>query len=410
MVDKVPMETTSPPRSAAAIGATSSGGRIRPRHMLTIAVLIGIGAILFLARGDLGPYVLGGLVAYLVMPLVGLIEGRLPAHGRFAGARRVVAVLLTLALLLLAILVLLALLLEPMIEQTTDLLEALPVYWEQLLAEYGTIGAWYEGNIPASTQAWIAENIRLIGREVIAASLALLGFLFNVTGGVISGLAAFVVIPLFMVYFLIDQPSLPARLRHQLPASWGEDAVATFHIADRILGNYTRGVIFEALIVGAITGTGYWLIGVEVALPLGVIAFAGEIIPILGPWIAFLISFPVVLVTQPELAIPAILLFGVIQALEGWIIAPKIQGESVDFRASTILVILAIGGALGDAFGMLISLPVAAVLRALIVYMYRRLSGMAPAQAHVGLLPGEPTPTSDPDITPVSPEQTGEAS
>src|SRR5215218_7779128 len=386
MVDKVPMETTSPPRSAAAIGATSSGGRIRPRHLLAIAVLVGIGAILFLARGDFGPYVLGGLVAYLVMPLVGLIEGRLPAHGRFAGARRVVAVLLTLALLLLVIVVLLALLLEPMIEQTTDLLEALPIYWEQLLAEYGTIGAWYEGNIPASTQAWISENIRLIGREVIAAALALLGFLFNVTGGVISGLAAFVVIPLFMVYFLIDQPSLPARLRHQLPASWGEDAVATFHIADRILGNYTRGVIFEALIVGAITGTGYWLIGVEVALPLGVIAFAGEIIPILGPWIAFLISFPVVLVTQPEKAIPAIALFGVIQLLEGWIIAPRIQGHSVDFSASATLIILAIGGALGGGLGVVIAMPTAAIIRAFLVYADRRLSGLTPAEAVAGVV------------------------
>ncbi len=116
-------------------------------------------------------------------------------------------------------------------------------------------------------------------------------------------------------------------MRHQLPEGWGEDAVAVYRLANGVLGTYTRAVMVEAVIVGVITGFGYWLIGVDLFLPLGFIAFAGEIVPILGPWIAFFISFPVVLATQPELAIPAVVLFGVIQALEGWFLAPRIQGQ-----------------------------------------------------------------------------------
>ena len=61
-------------------------------------------------------------------------------------------------------------------------------------------------------------------------------------------------------------------------------------IFNRIFGSYSRGVIFEAVLVGFITGFGYWVIGVDLWAALGVIAFAGEIVPILGPWIAFLIS------------------------------------------------------------------------------------------------------------------------
>ena len=144
-------------------------------------------------------------------------------------------------------------------------------------------------------------------------------------------------------------------------------------------------MIFEAVLVGFITGFGYWAIGVNLWAALGVIAFAGEIVPILGPWIAFLISFPVVLATQPEKALPAIALFGVIQLLEGWIIAPRIQGHSVDFSASATLIILAIGGALGGGLGIVISLPTAAIIRAFIVYIDRRLSGMTPAEAVVGI-------------------------
>jgi predicted PurR-regulated permease PerM len=190
-----------------------------------------------------------------------------------------------------------------------------------------------------------------------------------------------------MIYFLIDQPRLPERIRHQAPTSWGDDAVAVYRIADHILGNYTRGVVLEATIVGVITGIGYWLIGVELALPLGVVAFVGEIVPIAGPWIAFFISFPVVLVTQPDKAIPAVLLFGVIQLLEGWLLTPRIEGSSTDFTSSTTLILLAIGAALGGAFGMLISLPVAAIARTLIQYTSRRLSGFPADAALEGLLP-----------------------
>jgi predicted PurR-regulated permease PerM len=145
----------------------------------------------------------------------------------------------------------------------------------------------------------------------------------------------------------------------------------------------------EAVIVGIITGFGYWVIGVDLFLPLGFIAFAGEIVPILGPWIAYFISFPVVLATQPELAIPAVVLFGVIQALEGWFLAPRIQGQAVEFSASFTLLILAIGGAVAGGLGVVIALPVAALVRALIVYVMRRLRGLAPVEAAVGLIPGE---------------------
>ena len=387
-----PPGPTRPLTSGASMDATP---RIRPQHLFAIGVLALLALVLYAAREGLGPFVLGGLIAYLLIPVVQLVEGRMPP--RLApGLRHVIAVLLTFALTVVATAVLLSLLLKPMMEQTSDVLLRLPVYWNQLLDDYSSFGAWYSDNVPASTQAWIEEHIRDIGRSVIAAVLNLVGFLFNATGGAISGLSTLVMVPLFMVYFMIDQPNIAARLRHQLPASWGEDAAAIYRILDRVVGSYTRGVVVEALIVGVITGTGYWLIGVELALPLGVIAFAGEIIPILGPWIAFFISFPVVLVTQPDRAIPAIALFGVIQLLEGWLIAPKIQSDSVDFSASTTLIVLAIGGALGGGFGMLISLPVAAVGRALVVYAARRMSGASPAEAGTDLLPGERVPRGAP--------------
>jgi hypothetical protein len=83
-------------------------------------------------------------------------------------------------------------------------------------------------------------------------------------------------------------------------------------------------------------------------------------------------------------------LFGAIQLLEGWLITPKIEGDSTDFTPSTTLVLIAIGAALGGAFGMLIALPIAAVFRTVLQYVSRRLSGMPSAVALDGLVPSSP--------------------
>ena len=369
---------------------TPARHRMEPRHYFAIAVLLAVAAVFFAARAELGPYVLAGLIAYLLVPIARRIEDHLPDHGRLAGSRHILAVLLTFVVTLAAFGVLLSVLLRPMLDQTTDLLNSLPAYWAELQAKYQTFGDWYMANIPADTRAWISEHVDELGRTIINGAKGLVDFFFNVSGGLFSGIITLFTIPLFMIYFMIDQPRLPERIRHQLPATWGDDAVAVYRIADHILGNYTRGVVTEAVIVGVITGTGYWLIGVDLALPLGVIAFIGEIVPIAGPWIAFFISFPVVLVTQPEKAIPAVILFGAIQLLEGWLITPKIEGDSTDFTPSTTLVLIAIGAALGGAFGMLIALPIAAVFRTVLQYVSRRLSGMPSAVALDGLVPNPP--------------------
>jgi hypothetical protein len=112
------------------------------------------------------------------------------------------------------------------------------------------------------------------------------------------------------------------QTHHQFPHARTGDPLALLRIVKRVFGSFTRGVFIKSIIVGIITGLGYFLIGVEVWLPLGVIALVGEIVPIIGPWIAFFISLPVILATQPDKAVLALGLFVVIQLLEGWFLVP----------------------------------------------------------------------------------------
>jgi predicted PurR-regulated permease PerM len=222
---------------------------------------------------------------------------------------------------------------------------------------------------------------------LLGAATGLLDYVFSATGSIIDAVLALIIVPVFMIYVLIDRPGTERQIRKLMPERWVDDTLAVARVSDGILAAYTRGVIISSVVVGFITAAGYWAVGIELWLALGVIAFLGEIVPILGPWIAFVISFPVVLVTQPDKAIWAVLVFGVIQALEGWLISPKIQSSSIEFPPAIVLLALAIGGEVAGAVGVVLAIPVAAILRALSVYVLRRVDGLRPAEAMGGLLP-----------------------
>ncbi len=374
----------------------SASGRPHAVGRAALAIVASVGMLLLIIRTweALAPYILGLTIAYLLLPLVRMFESRLPTQGRLGRARHAIATMLTFVVLVIFVVIMARILLDPIVTQTKEVFGSLSAYWNSILLEYPTFRSWYQDVVPSNVQVWAQDHFDDLGRAIIETVVGMLRSLVTSFGGVLSGFLALVMVPLFVVYFVLDLDSIDTRLRRQLPADWADDAVAVVSIFNRIFGSYSRGVIFEAVLVGFITGFGYWAIGVNLWAALGVIAFAGEIVPILGPWIAFLISFPVILATQPERALPAIALFGVIQLLEGWILAPRIQGHSVDFSASATLIILAIGGALGGGLGIVISLPTAAIIRAFIVYIDRRLSGMTPAEAVVGIV-AEVKPPAD---------------
>lgn len=355
---------------------------IRPRHLATIGFLaLGLG-ILYAARSVLGPYILGVTFAYLLLPVVRWLESLLPASGRFATLRRPLAALGALALTLICLGLVLMFIAQPVVDDLQKFADEFSANWDTVMNRED-IQQWTEEHLPEDAQTWLDENVGDLGSTLIAAATNVFGYLLNATQSVIQAVSAFVIVPIFMLYVLIERPRTKHWIRRLLPVRWQDDAIASLGLFDDIFAAYTRGVILSSAIVGLITALGYWLVGIDLWIALGAIAFMGEIVPILGPWIAFAISFPVVLATQPDKAALAVLVFGLIQALEGWFISPKIQGESISFPAPMVLISLAIGGAIAGALGVVLALPAFAILRAAMVYTLQRLDGCAPTEAAV---------------------------
>lgn len=376
-------------RSTAA-----STPRLGVREVYGLAVVVAVLFVLYVARSALAPFLLAFLGVYMLLPVVNAVERRLPDTGRWPRFRRPLAVLAAVAGTLIALGIVLTILVRPVVDQTVELFNNFGSYWDTISSEYPEAVDWYEDNVPEELRSRLETAVRDLGEQLVPGAAGLLTWLAGATGSLISALIAFVSVPLFVVYYLLEEPKTIKNLRRELPGRWTGDAISIFRIIDQIMGSYTRGVMLMSLIVGVITGFGYWAIGVDLWLPLAFIAFAGEIVPIIGPWIAFAISFPVVLATEPDLAIPAAILFLIIQALEGWFLAPKIEGKAVSFTSASTLFLLAIGGALAGALGVVFALPVAAIVRALIVYGAHRFDGCSPEDAR-SLLPifddGEPS-------------------
>ena len=354
--------------------------------VLGLLFALGILGLLYWGREALPPFLLGLIVAYMLLPAVRRVERTLPYGGPWSTARRPVAAVAVFLLTLLLIGLLLRSLAQPVLEQTAQILSGLEELWDEAQANAPALQAWYAANVPPEARGWIDQGFETLGRTLLSVGGSVGRWLVSFTGNALSSVVAFIAAPLFVIYFLIDEPKMTRQIREQFPRAWAGDALALTHIFNRIFGSYTRGVIIESIIVGIITGVGYFLIGVQVWLPLGVIALVGEIVPIIGPWIAFFISLPVVLATQPDRALLALALFGVIQLLEGWFLAPRIQGGSVHFTSSATLVVLAIGGAIAGAMGVILALPTAALLRDIAFYGSYRAGGLSPSAA-LGHLP-----------------------
>jgi predicted PurR-regulated permease PerM len=353
--------------------------RTRIRLLFAGTVVVGLFILLWFARATLAPYVVGLFFAYLLLPIIRWFEDLLPSGGRWDRVRRPIAVTVTLLIAGTGIVAVLDALQRSVQQRTAQLLESLPQTWETILTEHETFRDRYQTIVPKSIRNWIDANIEEIGQSIVSAVQGGFESLFNLAAkSLLDSGAALIMVPLFVLYFLLEEPRWRTTVRRQVPRGWAEDAVAMLSIVDRTMGAYIRGVVLDAIIVGLVIGGAFWLVGIELAAPLGVIAFFGELVPIIGPWLAFFLTAPIVFSTQPEKFLLACGIFLTVQLVNNLVLIPRIKGGAVDFTAAQTLILLAIGGSLFGSLGLIFVLPIAGMLRRLVVYIDSRLKGVEP--------------------------------
>ncbi|RIK41178.1 MAG: AI-2E family transporter [Chloroflexi bacterium] len=343
------------------------------RTLLVIGAVLAIAWLLWSARSALLPFVIGLVVAYLLVPIVNKVESVIPNRRPYTRFRREFSIL-SVYLVFIAVLVAAGMTIVPrLITESTELIDSLPSYWEEITSDDGYWHDKYEA-LPLELRNWIEDNIEVIQEWIAAAASTALERTFTTLRQVLGFVIGLLLLPLWLYYVLKDDRRAMTFVYSIWPEHLQADIREIVRIIDRVLSAYVRGQIFLGFVVGIVTWIGLTVIGVSQPAALAIIAGIFELLPILGPWLSFVVAAIVVLATDPGQIVAVAILFLMVQQLENTFLVPRIQGNAVNMNPAIIMVLLVVGGAVFGLVGAVAIVPVAAIVRDVWIYVYRRLS------------------------------------
>lgn len=351
--------------------------------MLIGLLLLGLGWLTLRLRAALTPLFFALLVAYALDPLVDRFEAaRLP---RSLG----IAVLLFALILVLGLFVFLVLpaVISDLFELARTLALALGRFGEYLLP-------WLQSHgipVPASVEAAL-HNLSSHALSIVTESLAPMGNMVSAAvGGTVSllgTLGTLIMVPVFAFYFLHDFDRIVALWRELLPRSIRDDVVSLAQQVDAVLSHFVVGQLTVMAIMGGLYAVGYTLIGVRLAVPIGLLAGFLTFIPYVGSTVALVLGLLMVLVhfTGWGQIVAVVSVYLVIQTLDGLVITPRVVGGKLGLSPVWVLFALMAFGQLFGFIGVMLALPASAVIKVFVLEglaRYRRSSfylGSAAAQ------------------------------
>jgi predicted PurR-regulated permease PerM len=313
--------------------------------------------LLYLLDPVLTPFLAAGILAYICQPLVTRISG-----WRFMS--RTAATLLVMILLVAAVVALL-LVLFPLLRYESDMLltklpELLDGIRQRLLPMLQqNFGIELQWDV-VTLKGLLSEHLKSAGNV----SATLLPWLSSNSSALISLLMNLLLIPLVMFYLLRDWPLLLARIDAAVPRRWYAKTLEIAVEVDAVLAQFLRGQLMVMLLMSLFYACGLLLTGMQFALPIGLVTGVLVFVPYLGAIIGLTLGTLVAL-TQFDHFSGVLLVWSVFaagQLLEGMVVTPKLVGERIGLHPLAVIFALLAFGQLFGFFGVLLALPVSAVL------------------------------------------------
>lgn len=363
----------------------------RKRLILWLALAALAAVLLWAARAVLLPYILGLVLAYLLLPVVNWLSRHMPKKLRDWGAARPLSIVITYLVLISVIVGIFAFFVPLVIEQTQILIDNWPQLSEDIRQLWEESLGWYTTNIPEDWGQTIETNLRDLADDVVSAIQRGVVATVRTVAGTVGFVIGLVVIPFWLFYVLHDESELKEGIAHIVPLQARPDARCAVRLIDDILSAYIRGQLLLVLFVGGMATVAMFIIGVPFALVLGVIAGMFEILPYIGPILGAIPAILVALVSDPISALWTAIAFFSIQQVENLILVPRIAGESVQLHPAVVMVVLVIGNELGGFLGMIVAVPITAIIRDMFKYAYLRLldEPLEPEEAMARVRSGE---------------------
>ena len=354
--------------------------------VFAVLVLVGVQRIENLAAGFVFlmrivfPFILGGAMAFILNIPMHFLEGRLFAKAKKKKLVRPVSLVLSI-LFVVAILQIVLVVVIPEIAATFASIS------KNIEAFLPKLEQWITEAFPDSEQITLWINSLEFNWDKIFQSAV--NFLKNGAGNVLSStvtvaktvinsLMNFFVGFVFACYILLQKEKLSVQVKKVLYAFLPRHAVEkTLQVAAlsyKTFSNFVTGQCLEAVILGTMFFVSMSILRFPYALLVGVLIAFTALIPIFGAFIGCVLGTFLILVSNPVQAIGFVILFFVLQQVEGNLIYPHVVGGSVGLPSIWVLVAVTVGGSLMGVVGMLIFIPLSSVLYALFKgWVHKRL-------------------------------------
>lgn len=324
-------------------------------------LILVVAALTFLLVRQLGPvlapFIIGALIAYLGDPLTDRLER--------TGCGRSVAAILVFTLIGVLLVALLILMVPILANQLDTLVRSLPEVYQWLsqsavpwlqerlgLPEHSLPSPKVRQTLADNWQS-VGKMVANVGRYVTGSGMNFLVFLGNL-----------VLIPVVAFYLLRDWDKLMPRVLRLLPMHWQDAATKLARECDEVIGAFIRGQFLVMLGLGAIYSGGLWIVGLDLAFLIGSIAGLASIVPYLGTAVGIVAASVAAIMQFQEwnILIWVGLVFAIGQMVEGYLLTPNLVGDRIGLHPVAVIFAILAGGQLAGFTGVLVALPVAAVV------------------------------------------------
>lgn len=326
-----------------------------------------VGWVLYLLGPALVPFVAAALFAYLFNPIVQKLQAR--------GIGRSLGTSIVFLALVLAIISIVLVLIPFMERKVSEFVDQLPTWaaWTR-----NTASPWIESRFGISLQSFdsegLANMLRTHWKEAGGLATTILAKVSKSGFAIVSWLLNLVIIPVAAFYLLRDWNIVVERIHALVPRSIEPVVTRLTHESDETLGGFLRGQLSVMIILGTIYGIGLTAVDIKVGAFIGMIAGLISFVPYMGAIVGVGMGIVAALVQHQDVlhVVLVLMVFAVGQMLEGYVLVPKLVGDKIGLHPVAVMFAILAGGQLFGFVGVLLALPLAAVIMVLLRYAYER--------------------------------------
>ena len=319
--------------------------------------------LFYVLRSVLLPFVAGIIIGYLLDPFTTKLQ-------KIGVKNRALATVLVMLICFIILIPALGLLVGMIDEQVGRFLGAVPEYAANFAKRVEPLFIELQDKFPGLE----ADKVREYIRGNLANSMKLIASVAQkvVSGGfaLVNLLSLLLITPVVAFYMLRDWHSFLGNVDELLPEKYKDTIRNLAHQIDRILAGFIRGQLSVCVLLGTFYACGLYLVGLELGVLVGFIAGLISFIPYVGSISGFVISMGIALAQfstwGPIAQVVAVFMVG--QFIEGNFLTPKLVGENVGLHPVWVMFALLAGGVLLGFLGLMIAVPVAAIIGVLIRY------------------------------------------